>query len=207
MRGLSVVLAIVLIGILSFLPTAGWAMMCQSHGGSHGSHGDHQGSHENQGDHQEHGDRQEHMGMNGHYETMDKVFGEYFAIQSQLANDSMEGVSGKAEALAEAAEEFRHDFAETARHEHESHMHEIVNGIGSNAKSLAKTKDLDSARKEFAKLSENLVEYQKMCGKKHSHEAHAFVCDMAKKVWLQEGEEPRNPYYGSAMLRCARKLQ
>lgn len=191
MKGSRQLMAVAVLGFLMSVPSAGWAQM-----GHHGG-----------GSHMHDGSRKHHMGMSDHREAMDEVFKNYFAIQASLANDSMEGVSIKAEALEEATEKFHHDSMKAADHGHEGNMHEIVADIGTVADSLASKKDLDSARNEFAKLSEKMVEYQRMHGKEHSPRAHAFVCDMAKKVWLQEGEEPRNPYYGSAMLRCARKLK
>jgi Cu(I)/Ag(I) efflux system membrane fusion protein len=89
----------------------------------------------------------------------------------------------------------------------EDAMHDLTSDMGAAAGSLAEQKDINSARREFGKLSEYLVEYHRNHGKDHSVKVRVFVCDMAKQVWLQDSEELRNPYYGSAMLTCGRRVQ
>ena len=154
-----------------------------------------------------HGSQQHHTAMSHHQETMDKVFEDYFAIQSSLAADSMESVSAKAKAMAEVIDSLQGESMKCCGRGHESGMHALMSDMGAAAGSLAEQKDIDSARREFGKLSEKLVEYRKSYGKNQLEEVHVFVCDMAKQVWLQDSEELRNPYYGSAMLTCGRRVQ
>lgn len=148
------------------------------------------------------------MKASGHEAQIHGIPGHYFAIRSALANDSLDGVSAEATALAEAlgsscsmkcAAQQRTDGGGSCSHGLSAEMSAI-------SRELAKKTDLESARAEFGKLSEKFVGYQK----KHlagTEQATVFVCDMAKKVWLQEDDVPGNPYFGPAMARCARKVQ
>jgi hypothetical protein len=188
MKGLKAVAVAVALGFLISVPSLAWAAMEHQGGGC----GMQCGS--------------QHMGMTEHQGGTDGMFDNYFAIHTALAGDSLEGVSDKATALAEAVEKFDHDTMNADDNAHGKHMHETFDGIATSAHSLADAEDIDAARNEFGKLSEHMVEYHKMHADHHSSKGHAFVCDMAQKVWLQEGEEPHNPYYGSAMLGCGRKL-
>jgi len=190
MKKSGMLLAALTIGLLMLLPSAAWAQMGHHGGKTHM----HKGSHH-------------HMEMNEHHDGMDEICKNYFAIQQSLASDSLEGISDKAKALAETAEEFHHDFTHASMNEHHDDMSALVTDIGTTARSLADKKDIDSARNEFGTLSEMMMKYHKMHADEHSEGVHAFACDLAKKVWLQQSKEPRNPYYGSAMLTCARKLQ
>jgi hypothetical protein len=147
------------------------------------------------------------MGISDHGEPMKKIYENYFAIQSSLADDSMEKVPARAKAIAEAIEDLQGESMKCCGRGHESGMHALMSDMGAAAGSLAEQKDIDSARREFGKLSENLVQYRKSYGKNQLEEAYVFVCDMAKQVWLQDSEELRNPYYGSAMLTCGRRVQ
>jgi len=184
---LSTALLVVLLFIHPFL---GWAEM-NHHGGE---------SRRLSGDHQD-------MGMSAHYKTMKDVFENYFAIQASLAEDSMEHVPPRAKAMAETIESLQDESMKWCERTHEGGMHALMSDMGAAAGSLAEQKDIDPARREFGKLSEKLVEYRKGYGKDQLGKAYVFVCDMAKQVWLQDSDDLRNPYYGSAMLKCGRRAR
>jgi len=181
---------IILVASVILFPFSGWAEMGHHGGGSHGDHGEHH-----------------HMETDGHRRVMEEVYGGYFAIQASLAESSMEKVPTRAQSIAEEIERFRDESVETDGHGHRDEMHALVTEMGTAAGALAKQKDITSARKKFGTLSEKLAEYHKNHGRDHSTKAHVFVCDMAKQVWLQDSEELRNPYFGSSMLKCGRKMQ
>ena len=165
------------------------------------------GHHQEEGSHERHGGQHHEMEKNVHMMGVDAVFDNYFAIQASLAGDSMEGIPEKAKALAEAITQRYENANEGDAHKHGSDAHALMTHITDSTKSLAKKTDMSSAREEFGKLSEKMVEYWKLSGEHQSVKAHAFRCDMANKVWLQDSDEIRNPYYGSAMLRCGREIK
>jgi hypothetical protein len=137
---------------------------------------------------------------------IDTVFENYFAIQSSLANDSIEGIPARAQALAKAIEKLQAASANASGDENDKSMNTLMADIKASAESLAGKKNIDPARKEFGTLSEKLVDYQRRYGKTQAGDVRIFVCDMVKKPWLQNNDEIRNPYFGSAMLKCGRKL-
>jgi hypothetical protein len=92
-------------------------------------------------------------------------------------------------------------------HSHGAGTHVLMEAIDSSARKLAAKKDIGSAREEFGILSEKTIGYQKQLGDERNKKARVFVCDMAKKSWLQDDDEVRNPYYGSKMLKCGRKVK
>jgi hypothetical protein len=149
----------------------------------------------------------DHAATDGRQISMKDVFSDYFAIRASLAGDSLENVPTRAKALAESIERFsKRHMSEMSAKDEES-LRTLMTEMATSATSLAATKDINSAREEFGKLSAKLAEYQKAFGAKDSEDVHVFACDMAKKIWLQESEDPENPYFGPAMAKCARKLQ
>lgn len=179
---------------LAVLPAShGWAEAEHQHGGASGQG---QSSHE--------GHSMSGCSMMGG-ETSGKkaaLFENYFAIRSALAKDSLDGVSENAKALADATKSAC--AMKCMSDEKMGCPHGLSGEIAASATALSEAKDLESARSEFGRLSEKVVEYHGKFG--GEHKATVFVCDMAKKVWLQETDEPSNPYYGPSMAKCARKV-
>ncbi|HPF36204.1 MAG TPA: hypothetical protein P5571_00820 [Candidatus Krumholzibacteria bacterium] len=110
----------------------------------------------------------------------------YLAIQSALAHDSLDGVSGHAAAfgaLAEAAAPTDHNGT----------------AIAAAANRLARSQDLGEARRCFGDLSLLLLEDEALIPADGLKVAY---CPMAEKHWLQAADAIENPYYGSQMFRC-----
>ena len=107
----------------------------------------------------------------------------YLHIQVALANDSTEGVSEAARAIAAEAAE----------------MGDRAAAIGAAAEALAETADLWSARDAFGPLSDALIAYGREGG---FGELRLAYCPMVDREWLQATSELRNPFYGSMMLTC-----
>ena len=187
--------AALIIGLVFSLSPAVWAEMGSHHDG--GAHGKSEERHQGHDQHAEMGD---------HAMGTDAIMDNYLAIQSALAGDSIEGVSEKAKALAEATEGLHGEAMKDGQHLHGAGTHVLMKAIDSSARKLAAKKDIGSAREEFGVLSEKMIAYQKELGDKGSKKAQTFVCDMARNSWLQEGDAVRNPYYGSKMLTCGRKI-
>ncbi|MDX1951051.1 MAG: DUF3347 domain-containing protein [Verrucomicrobiota bacterium] len=120
-------------------------------------------------------------------EPVKSVYDHYLKIQTELAKDSVKGLEEQANAIAKAirGDEKKLLSPEVAKH----------------ADSLAKAKDLKTARDAFKPLSASLVKFlaDNKAGKGVYHEAY---CPMAKASWLQKETEIKNPYMGKAMLNC-----
>lgn len=108
----------------------------------------------------------------------------YLKVQTALAVDDLY----KAQA---GATEFT--VAASAHRASDTNLMMISNRISAAA-------DLKTAREAFGELSAVLIRWAgKGTGGKTIYIAY---CPMAKKSWLQEGEEIANPFYGSSMPRC-----
>ncbi|HEY0255842.1 MAG TPA: DUF3347 domain-containing protein [Candidatus Methylacidiphilales bacterium] len=108
----------------------------------------------------------------------------YLQIHDALASDSLDGVSGAAAALAKAAQADKLFPAE----------------LSQEAKALAQTTDLASARAAFKPMSETLI--KALSDNKALPAAYTEVyCPMEKAHWLQTSTTVSNPF-GSSMARC-----
>ena len=115
------------------------------------------------------------------------VLDHYLMIQTELAKDSVKGLDEHANAIAKAVKD--------------DDMKMLSPEIAKQAETLAKAKDLKTAREAFKPLSASLVKYlgDHKAGKGVYHEAY---CPMAKASWLQSEKDVRNPYMGKSMLTC-----
>ncbi len=114
------------------------------------------------------------------------VFDNYIKVQASLAKDSLDGVADAGTSIVKALP------AAAGQN--------LPTDLTSQAGSLAKAKDIDSARAAFKLLSNSLIEF----AKNHNATAtyHIAYCPMAKASWLQTGTTVMNPYFGKAMLHC-----
>ena len=136
---------------------------------------------------------------------VEKIMDSYFAILSSLSQNSMDGVRENAETLSESADGLIKQCAGYTGDGVKACSMDPMADVSAAAKSLAGQTDISSARTEFGALSEKLVELQGKQGESPDKLA-VFKCDMAKKVWLQENEDPGNPYFGPSMATCRHKL-
>ncbi len=61
----------------------------------------------------------------------------------------------------------------------------------------------DVVRAQFVDLSRHMIALLRLVGPDNADpELRVIYCPMAGGEWIQEGEEPANPYYGASMLRC-----
>jgi len=109
----------------------------------------------------------------------------YLRLQQALADDRMETVGEDALALANATVK-----------------------IGSKAATVraavnpfAQARDLRAAREAFGGLSETIIA---LVGDALPDGLAIAYCPMARKSWLQRGDDVQNPYYGKAMADCGR---
>jgi hypothetical protein len=120
-------------------------------------------------------------------EPVKSVLNQYLTIQTNLANDSIEGLTDHAMAIAKAVKG--------------DDMKMLSPDVAKQAETLAKAMDVKEAREAFKPLSASLVKYlaDNKAGKGTYHETY---CPMVKASWLQMGTAIKNPYMGKAMLTC-----
>jgi hypothetical protein len=70
-----------------------------------------------------------------------------------------------------------------------------------DANAIAKTKDIKKQRDIFANLSTNMSAVAKSV-KLSDKPVYEAYCPMRKASWLSPEKTIKNPYYGTAMLRC-----
>ncbi len=115
------------------------------------------------------------------------VYDGYTQIHLALAQDSLEGVSAAARAIASAV---KSDSTKA-----------LPAKVSNQAEALANAKDLANARAAFKPLSESLIQYvrtQKVAAGTY----YVAYCPMAKASWLQTGKTVVNPYMGKSMVHC-----
>jgi hypothetical protein len=115
------------------------------------------------------------------------VLNQYLTIQTNLANDSIQGLEEHASAIAKAVKG--------------DDMKMLAPDLAKQAETLTKATDLKAAREAFKPLSASLIKYlaDNKAGKGTYHET---FCPMVKASWLQMGTGIKNPYMGKAMLTC-----
>ena len=114
-----------------------------------------------------------------------EAFGHYEQIRVALSNDTLAETAKHAKALAPLAGAVAGTAAKKA------------------ADQLAAAKTLEDARIHFGDLSEALVPKFQSEG---IPGAHAYMCPMKQKPWMQRGDTMSNPYFGKAMATCGSPL-
>ncbi|MDB6129848.1 MAG: hypothetical protein JWM04_955 [Verrucomicrobiales bacterium] len=120
-------------------------------------------------------------------EPVKSVLDHYIMIQTELAKDSIKGLSSHTDAIAKAVKG--------------DSMKMLSPDVAKQAETLGKTKDLKAARAAFKPLSDSLIKYV-VDNKAEKGPYREAYCPMAKAGWLQTDKEIKNPYMGSDMLDC-----
>jgi hypothetical protein len=141
-----------------------------------------------------------HQGHGIH--TFDHISAHYEKVRLALAEDTLQGVPLEAQAIHNAIEALRTNFAaeaagvEAAKAEK---VRELLPELAKAALSLSTATDLEAARDAFYSVSKPLVRYRSVVD---GHRPAVAYCPMARRSWLQPEGEIGNPYYGQAMLTC-----
>ena len=127
---------------------------------------------------------------------IDLVLEQYARIHASLISDTTTGVDAAAQSIVKIAAGIK-----TA----ETKALGLTASVSKAARAI-QGKNLEEARTEFFELSKPLLAYvyQFYSGEQ---EYFRFYCDMAKKGWVQDTKDLRNPYYGSSMLTCGELIQ
>ena len=129
----------------------------------------------------------------------------YLAIGNQLASDTMDNVNAKAHGMIEAFHAVKGEVPAELWNAHETH----TKMIHDTAHKLGTLSDIKAARIAYGSLSDSFKDFISAVGVPANYEKpiYSYVCGMAPDVpkagiWMQTDESVRNPYFGSAMLRC-----
>ena len=129
----------------------------------------------------------------------------YLVIGNQLASDTMDDVNAKAHTVLEALHTLEGEVSAELWRAHESHTKSIRDA----GHELGAVSDIKAARIAYGSLSDSFKHLIAAVGVPASYEkpVYSYVCGMAPDVpqsgiWLQTDASVRNPYFGSAMLRC-----
>ena len=138
-------------------------------------------------------------------EALGAMLDAYLAIGSQLASDTMDDVNVKAHAMIEALHTVEGEAPAELWNAHEAHT-KMIHDTGHELGDLS---DIKAARIAYGSLSDSFKHFIAAVGVPANYEqpVYSYVCGMAPNVpkagiWLQTDESVRNPYFGSAMLRC-----
>ena len=129
----------------------------------------------------------------------------YLALHDALASDRTDAGAARrfVDAFAALAD------APPSGDPHFWHVrHADVATVRLSAAALADAADLDAARAAFGTLSAPFAALAEAAGLPDGYDLDRHTCGMTDApeggVWLQRAGEPRNPYFGSAMLLCSR---
>ena len=132
----------------------------------------------------------------------------YLAIGDALASDSLHGAPEAADALVNAI----HALSSTPNPDdpHFWHMRsEQVETIQARAAEVGAASEIRDARVAFGHLSVAVNDIVSALGVPAGggESVNGFICGMFRDapqggLWLQRGDDPRNPYFGSAMSSC-----
>ena len=141
-------------------------------------------------------------------EDLVKALNGYFFIQNALADDTVEGLSDAAHALAAAIGDMQ-TATVPDKPDFWSQWADPLAVVTRESAAVATAADIASARLAFGNLSVAFRPVVVTLGIPPRYESQVLVmhCPMFSKdqggaVWLQTGEDVRNPYMGSAMLGC-----
>ncbi len=130
----------------------------------------------------------------------------YFAIGNQLASDTMDDVNTNAYTIIEAFHTLEDEVSDELWNAHANHT-EVIHD---SAHELADLSDIKAGRIAYGSLSDAFNHFVAAVGVPASYQepVYSYVCGMVADVpqggmWLQTGLDVRNPYFGSAMLKCS----
>lgn len=131
------------------------------------------------------------------------VLAGYFNVQKALAGDDLEAAKKGAGELISALAKVDMKLLEG-----EAHMKwmKSLKVLQDHAGKISAAEDIKTARAEFKPLSDAMIEVIACFGASGKAPVYRIHCPMAFEHkgadWLQADKETRNPYYGSAMLKC-----
>lgn len=140
-------------------------------------------------------------GVNNDFKIqLGKVYEKYISLKNALVNSDPQNASSMAKNIVTSLSEV--DMKLLTGEAHMKWM-DISGSIEKSAGSVASSKDVETQRKNFSALSDQLYKAVKSFGLNGKTVYHQF-CPMYSggAYWLSETDQIRNPYYGEEMLTC-----
>ncbi|MHA1568971.1 MAG: DUF3347 domain-containing protein [Alphaproteobacteria bacterium] len=128
--------------------------------------------------------------------VMNDVLAEYLKITDALAADRTDGVTAAAKKIQTLAGMLD---ADGVTGEVANPYRMIADRLAHAAAELAQAGDIATMRTALKKLSQPMAMWQHHA---RSTGVNTVYCSMYQGSWLQNGNDIRNPYYGSSMLTC-----
>jgi Cu(I)/Ag(I) efflux system membrane fusion protein len=136
------------------------------------------------------------------------VWEQYLAVAEALATDSFEETGRFSAGLQTAVDTVD---PKSLSKEAQQVWNEARASIGASLSKLQGAPDIGAMRTEFAALSKQLGALARTFGFGEAKPVYELHCPMAFQgkgaVWYQASDRVRNPYYGSAMLTCADRVE
>jgi len=131
------------------------------------------------------------------------VVEEYLSLHQALAGDDKDGAVTAAQAVGEARSQV--DMSLLGGKAHEQWMG-IAGRIDKSLTAIKGTGQIEAARREFERLSNEMIALVKQFGIPENRSLRRIHCPMAFNNkgadWLQSNADTRNPYFGASMLKC-----
>lgn len=144
----------------------------------------------------------------GFREQLTRLLAAYLAISSSLSGDNLleakRAVGQFRSALASIqSDELEGETLASWNREH-ANLTKIVGR-------LSEAEELKTARSGFALLSDEMLVVMRSFGVQGERPTYELHCPMAfdgrGASWLQDNDQPRNPYFGASMLPCADRVE
>jgi Cu(I)/Ag(I) efflux system membrane fusion protein/cobalt-zinc-cadmium efflux system membrane fusion protein len=124
----------------------------------------------------------------------------YLELQQVLAQDGRTRLAAAVAALSESLSGFLAAAADEGLGNAAARQRV---GEASTTVDQMQDRSIDGVRAEFGDLSRQITDFVALIGPEHIDvQLYAFYCPMAGSGWIQQGEQPRNPYYGFSMNQC-----
>lgn len=134
--------------------------------------------------------------------SLTAVASAYLAVQAALADDDLERANAAASALIEALQQVDMDNSEEAQ----AAWSRLAAALRGHGQHIAMTTSIEEARRGFEPLSQAFIQLLSRFGNPLQHEVFLAFCPMAAgsdgALWVQEGREIHNAYFGASMLDC-----
>jgi len=141
-------------------------------------------------------------------EQLDQVLQAYFHIRYTLSHDSADNARQGAEHFQKALSNV--DMSLLTGEAHMAWMKELEI-LKKNAQDIFNSKELETSRQAFIRLSNSMIAVVKMFGTSGKTVIYRFHCPMADNNkgadWLQNKSELENPFFGSSMLTCGELVE
>ncbi len=133
------------------------------------------------------------------------VLGRYLEMHEALSSDDASAASAAASRFLDALADVNMDLLETPE-AHKAWM-PLASALQKAARNAQQAgKDITAQREAFSALSGDMLELIKRFGPLAEDPLYVLRCPMAfggrGARWLQNRKQTRNPFYGSAMLKC-----